>query len=135
MFMKEPITYFVCYLFWFLEQRPHHNNPIILVLHYFQIVFTCDPMILTFLWRRQIGIITVSPGKQLLRFPVLGYVYYLKPGWLSKSFSIFPHDFVKGFYQHSTYTVTVSSGMNVSCLDVQIDFVILWCSCLELTRK
>lgn len=32
---------FVCYLFWFLEQKPHHYNPIILVLHNFQTAFAC----------------------------------------------------------------------------------------------
>lgn len=39
--MKWPITYFVCYVCWILEQMPHHNNPIILMLHNFQIAFTC----------------------------------------------------------------------------------------------
>ena len=118
-FMKDASTYFVSYLFWFLEQKYYHNNPIILLLHNFQVVFTWISMMLTSLWRRQI--LTLSPGELPPGSPVLDYVYYPKPRWIWKSFSIPSWDCFKAIYQHLTYNITVSPSMNMSYLNVPID--------------
>lgn len=133
-FMKDTSTYFVSYLFWLLEQKCHHNNPIILVLHNFQVVFTWISMILTSLWRRQI--LTLSPGELPPGSPVLDYVYYPKPWWLWKSFSIPSWDYFKAIYQHLTYNITVSPRMNMSCLNVPIDLSSsVWSSGVDQKRK
>lgn len=133
-FMKDASIYFVSYLFWFLEQKYHHNNPIILGLHNFQVVFTWISMILISLWRRQT--LTLSPGELPPGSPVLDYVYYPKPWWLWKYFSIPSWDYFKAIYQQLTYNITVSPRMNLSCLSVPIDLSSsVWSSGADQKRK
>lgn len=83
---------FLCYLFWVSEQKPHHNNLTILVLHNFQIAFTCIFSYDSYITVKKTELF--SPREQPPRSLVLGYIYCLI------------HDDCQFFFHHSHMTVS-----------------------------
>lgn len=117
---------FLCYLFWVLEQKPHHNNVIILVLPNFQIAFTCISSYDSYIAVKKTELF--SPD-QPATSPVLGYIYCLIHDDCQLFFNT-PTDCLRDLYQHSMNNITDSSRTNVSCPNVQIKLlffiVVVW---------
>lgn len=111
---------FVCYLFWFLEQKPHHNNPIILVLHNFQTAFTCISSYDSYIAVKETELVSSSYHRML-----------------STRLCLLPHTIVtvkRTFISTWLTILHIPQGQMLSYPNVQIN-TILQCDCLELTER